>query len=130
MGWQRFNLQLLAEIHRSSGAGSTARRGGRSRLPSVTKELFDNQGLEKMGGPTFGEHYVSLEFGSLMQRAGGIVKRRFRTSIVHDRSSPEQIRLLNGEFDPGSGRTLAACLTHASRTRTRVLALCSRVANG
>ena len=23
---------------------------------------------------------------------------------------------LNGEFDPGSGRTLAACLTHASRT--------------
>ena len=22
-----------------------------------------------------------------------------------------------GEFDPGSGRTLAACLTHASRTR-------------
>ena len=25
---------------------------------------------------------------------------------------------LYGEFDPGSGRTLAACLTHASRTRT------------
>ena len=24
---------------------------------------------------------------------------------------------LNREFDPGSGRTLAACLTHASRTR-------------
>src|SRR5215467_14757379 len=23
----------------------------------------------------------------------------------------------NGEFDPGSERTLAACLTHASRTR-------------
>ncbi len=23
---------------------------------------------------------------------------------------------LNGEFDPGSGQTLAACLTHASRT--------------
>ena len=22
----------------------------------------------------------------------------------------------NGEFDPGSGRTLAACFTHASRT--------------
>ena len=27
-----------------------------------------------------------------------------------------------GEFDPGSGRTLAACLTHASRTMNRVLA--------
>ena len=23
---------------------------------------------------------------------------------------------LDGEFDPGSGQTLAACLTHASRT--------------
>ena len=29
----------------------------------------------------------------------------------------------HGEFDPGSGRTLAACLTHASRTMTVVLAL-------
>ena len=27
----------------------------------------------------------------------------------------------NGEFDPGSGRTLAACLTHASRTMKRCL---------
>jgi hypothetical protein len=28
-----------------------------------------------------------------------------------------------GEFDPGSGRTLAACLTHASRTNGGELAL-------
>ena len=28
-----------------------------------------------------------------------------------------------GEFDPGSGRTLAAGLTHASRTRTSLRAL-------
>jgi len=27
--------------------------------------------------------------------------------------------IINGEFDPGSGRTLAACLTHASRTVNR-----------
>jgi thiamine phosphate synthase YjbQ (UPF0047 family) len=27
---------------------------------------------------------------------------------------------LHGEFDPGSGRTLAARLTHASRARTRL----------
>ena len=27
---------------------------------------------------------------------------------------------LYGEFDPGSGRTLAACLTHASRTGSEV----------
>ena len=26
------------------------------------------------------------------------------------------LQVLFGEFDPGSGRTLAACLTHASRT--------------
>ena len=25
------------------------------------------------------------------------------------------VLFFNGEFDPGSGRTLAACLTHASR---------------
>ena len=38
-----------------------------------------------------------------------------------------------GEFDPGSGRTLAACLTHASRTeRPQLLLGCSsgeRVSN-
>ena len=26
------------------------------------------------------------------------------------------VLFIDGEFDPGSGRTLAACLTHASRT--------------
>ena len=39
-------------------------------------------------------------------------KNRAKTNIYH------------GEFDPGSGRTLAACLTHASRTgRDEELAL-------
>ncbi|MBT4177980.1 MAG: hypothetical protein HOE02_06810 [Candidatus Marinimicrobia bacterium] len=27
----------------------------------------------------------------------------------------QQNQTYNGEFDPGSGRTLAACLTHASQ---------------
>ena len=31
-------------------------------------------------------------------------------------NSPRFEGFLFGEFDPGSGRTLAACLTHASRT--------------
>jgi hypothetical protein len=31
--------------------------------------------------------------------------------------------IIYGEFDPGSGRTLAACLTHASRTMMLGLAL-------
>jgi hypothetical protein len=30
------------------------------------------------------------------------------------------IKIIYGEFDPGSGRTLAACLTHASRARPRL----------
>ena len=32
-----------------------------------------------------------------------------------------RVLVLFGEFDPGSGRTLAACLTHASRTMMRCL---------
>ena len=35
----------------------------------------------------------------------------------------------NGEFDPGSGRTLAACFIHASRTRIGSL-LSRKVADG
>ena len=38
-------------------------------------------------------------------------------------------QIIYGEFDPGSGRTLAACLTHASRTRP-LLRLGVLVANG
>ena len=35
------------------------------------------------------------------------------------------------EFDPGSGRTLAACLTHASRTDLqKSLLFCKLVADG
>jgi hypothetical protein len=33
------------------------------------------------------------------------------------RGRPAAIQSIHGEFDPGSGRTLAACLTHASRAR-------------
>ena len=31
------------------------------------------------------------------------------------------------EFDPGSGRTLAACLTHASRTRSSLMIPSGRI---
>jgi hypothetical protein len=34
--------------------------------------------------------------------------------------------VLDGEFDPGSGRTLAACLTHASRTGSKQSQDCGR----
>ena len=41
----------------------------------------------------------------------------FRTLVRDTSDSPfrGKSRVFNGEFDPGSGRTLAACLTHASR---------------
>ena len=40
---------------------------------------------------------------------------------MHRDSRPSRSDVLVGEFDPGSGRTLAACLTHASRTRSILL---------
>ena len=39
------------------------------------------------------------------------------------------IKKYNGEFDPGSGRTLAACLTHASQGES-FLRRTSKLANG
>ena len=41
---------------------------------------------------------------------------RYQLSRLKRRS--HRRRDLDGEFDPGSGRTLAACLTHASRTES------------
>ena len=78
--------------------------------------------------PSAGEHCVSPVFA------------RFRTQDVRasdgfDNADSEQgirrdplfIRAIqaiyHGEFDPGSGRTLAACFIHASRTRTGCLHL-------
>ena len=40
-----------------------------------------------------------------------LLQRRFRSQ-----ERLHEVIELYGEFDPGSGRTLAACLTHASRT--------------
>ena len=56
------------------------------------------------------------------------IKQTFSSSLVRERVFtsigfggavfPANLRfILSGEFDPGSERTLAACLTHASRTR-------------
>ena len=37
--------------------------------------------------------------------------------------------MYNGEFDPGSGQTLAACLTHASQGENLIRQM-SKLANG
>ena len=63
-----------------------------------------------------------------------------KTELKHFQDNKvEQVMLLsitdghnfsdNGEFDPGSGRTLAACFIHASRTRISSL-LERKVADG
>ena len=43
-------------------------------------------------------------------------RKSFKETMSESSSSIEVEITFYGEFDPGSGRTLAACLTHASRT--------------
>ena len=45
-----------------------------------------------------------------------VVKRPYSPKKKAKRKAGIEVKDFNGEFDPGSGRTLAACLTHASRT--------------
>ena len=45
----------------------------------------------------------------------------------HERRSSLLDRVLVGEFDPGSGRTLAACFIHASRTGSKQWQHCGRL---
>ena len=59
---------------------------------------------------------------------------RFERIVSKDKKEPIRLSANKnasffGEFDPGSGRTLAACLTHASRTGT-FISVKVRVANG
>ena len=56
---------------------------------------------------------VSSETGSPVMFGGNCV---LSPPTVHDNSLTVEVArpLFHGEFDPGSGRTLAACLTHAS----------------
>jgi hypothetical protein len=66
---------------------------------------------------------------SLIRGHSGLRGEKTRTSLNSDSDALSEARLTNatngsvfeepqassiGEFDPGSGRTLAACLTHAS----------------
>ena len=48
------------------------------------------------------------------------------TTITSNRDSSNRYTDFNGEFDPGSELTLAACITHASRAG--LFAITSRVA--
>ena len=91
--------------------------------------VFDNRGHEKRAGPCTDEHCVS----SVVARRGilaALGATGFTTQIpsagsewIRSSNGAEIFELIynHGEFDPGSERTLAACLTHASRTRTGCL---------
>ena len=59
-------------------------------------------------------------------RLGSIPPGREGSSIDHLPPLRVVGVFFDGEFDPGSGRTLAACLTHASRTRPKRWQHCGR----
>ena len=56
----------------------------------------------------------------LSYRNGNVANAENPKSLFQNEQKPSfswPIKLLTWEFDPGSGWTLAACLTHASRTK-------------
>jgi hypothetical protein len=65
---------------------------------------------EREGQGSFGEKHRSVQKYVRMRRAETDAEIRSSLNFF-------------GEFDPGSGRTLAACLIHASRANGRELAL-------
>ena len=59
------------------------------------------------------------------------LKSKIRTKISKKTLSViKNLRYLTQEFDPGSGRTLAACLTHASRTDYRKSSDTKKIVSG
>ena len=62
-----------------------------------------------------------LETGRTKNNPRQSVKTLASNSEHKSKSTLEKyFRIFYGEFDPGSGRTLAACLTHASRTEIKM----------
>ena len=125
-------IALTIEVYRATPERPVHRDSIPNRAASVFKRLrppaiFDNRGHEKRAGPSPAST-VSRRFSSRSGRTPG-GRRGSITQIPNNEStrircSAELFKLFNhGEFDPGSGRTLAACLTHASRTRTGCLHL-------
>ena len=64
------------------------------------------------------QNKLELNLTSQMQHrceGGNTFGQRTQFFYKNDILSQQALHI-SGEFDPGSGRTLAACLTHASRT--------------
>ena len=71
----------------------------RSFFGCVVDGFFDNDSDKFLIGVN--------RLGVSVSCQGHLFFHRMRECVV--------VLFFNGEFDPGSGRTLAACLTHASR---------------
>ena len=56
------------------------------------------------------------ELADIEKMSAKVMSWKAFLKIVRSGNSPDLIIQFFREFDPGSGRTLAACLTHASRT--------------
>ena len=65
------------------------------------------------------QNSIAKEFwkkvSTLSKNSTGIQETRIRENLL-SKLRKNKLKYIFREFDPGSGRTLAACLTHASRT--------------
>ena len=90
----------------------------------ITQETARSEHHDKKNKEKAKETYTESEFraaraGRAKIRMCGPKSKKVRTGRP-ERTVSERVGWeSNGEFDPGSGRTLAACLTHASRTKLR-----------
>jgi hypothetical protein len=95
-----------------SAAGST-------QIPLLTIPCEENALLDDSGTSSKipSEHHNALDVDLVIASRGIVVAwvKQCRSS-----SWDEGKKLYNGEFDPGSERTLAAWIRHASRTRKRL----------
>ena len=60
--------------------------------------------------------YISFEL-----ERGRPLNKAIVITYNHERKQYMHFKTHHGEFDPGSEETLAACITHASRTKTNPL---------
>jgi hypothetical protein len=123
---RRGSPRVSNALTRDFASGRTLRTEQRVKsrcLPSFTSARFVV--------PRGGWHASSVQ----TETSGGerpcerVPRSEGRTSIKSNGTDPSVPIDLYGEFDPGSGRTLAVRLTHASRTVNRASARGS-VANG
>ena len=101
---------------RTSARGSLRRvSGGRTDSDShhsKTVSQYEPRGHHTQIQDPFGGHTASGVCGSFGSRGD-------RASVrcpLHANEANRPLGVIGGEFDPGSGSTLAACLMHASRT--------------